>query len=102
MEIEAIVVTTPIMQTELAQKSKSAPAIFLALLAMRRPDKSVWSNRDELAARTGLNGSTVSSGISALLEANWIRRNPDSWNHGFFINPLILKRLGLETGRSEL
>lgn len=98
METESIAI--PLLQSEVADKCKSAPAVFLALLAMRRPDGSVWSNRDELAGRTGLTGHTVRAGISALIQSNWIRRNPDSWNHGFFINPLLLERLGLETGRA--
>lgn len=99
--METETTATPLTQAELAAMSKSAPAIFLALLAMRRPDASIWSNRDELLNRTGLNGHTVGAGLGALVEGNWIRRNPDSWNHGFFINPVLLTRLGLEGGRAS-
>lgn len=91
----------PFTQAQVAGQSKSAPAIFLSLLAMRRPDGSIWSNRDELSARTGLNVHTISNGVSALIAGDWIRRNPDSWNHGYLINPLVLKRLGLDGRASQ-
>ena len=94
-------IVLPLTQAQVAVACKSAPAVFLSLLSMRRPDGSIWSNRDELAARTGLTGGTVTAGINALIESNWIRRNPDSWSHGYIINPHVLTRLGLDDGRTS-
>ena len=88
----------PFPQSAVAATSKSAPSVFLMLLTLRQEDGSVSMNRYELAFRAGLSPETIITAIQALVESRWIKQSP---GNSFVLNPIMLKRLGLESGRGS-